>query len=46
MEGIVDSNDTDGVVPQRQPRRVVQTDKMKDARELFKWKDNQKALAI
>ena len=40
MEGTVDSNENDGVVLQRQPRRVVQADKMKDARELFKWKDN------
>ena len=46
MEGTVDSNNNDGVVLPRQPRRVVQADKMKDARELFTWKDNQKALAI
>lgn len=46
MEGTVDSNKNDGVVLQRQPRRVVQADKMKDARELFKWKDNQKTLAV
>ncbi|RYO53227.1 hypothetical protein AA0116_g10114 [Alternaria tenuissima] len=46
IEGTVDSNDNDGVVLPRQPRRVVQADKMKDARELFTWKDNQKALAI
>ncbi|KAF1934835.1 hypothetical protein EJ02DRAFT_322735, partial [Clathrospora elynae] len=37
-------NDNDSVVPQVRVR--VQTDKMKDARELFSWKDDQKALAI
>jgi superfamily II DNA helicase RecQ len=41
-----DSNDNDSVVPQCRPRKKVRTDKMKDARELFSWKDNQKALAI
>jgi len=46
IEGTISSNDNDSVVPQRQPRRIVQADKMKDARELFKWKDNQKALAM
>jgi superfamily II DNA helicase RecQ len=44
IEGTVDSNN-DVVVPQRQPRSAVPADKMKDARELFRWKDNQKALA-
>jgi hypothetical protein len=39
-----DSNDNDSVVPQHRPRRKVQTDKMKDARELFSWKKDQKAL--
>jgi hypothetical protein len=46
IEGTIDSNDNDSVVPQRQPRRIVQANKIKDARELFKWKDNQKALAM
>lgn len=41
-----DSNDNDSVVPQRRPRKKKQADKIKDARELFSWKDNQKALAI
>ncbi|RYN17188.1 hypothetical protein AA0112_g12203 [Alternaria arborescens] len=46
IEGTIDSNDNDSVVPQRQPRRIVQADKIKDARELFTWRDNQKALAM
>jgi len=41
-----DSNDNSSVVPQRQPRKQVQTDKMKDARELLSWKGDQKTLAI
>jgi superfamily II DNA helicase RecQ len=41
-----DSTDNDSVVPQRRPRKKAQADKMKDARELFSWEDNQKALAI
>jgi hypothetical protein len=40
-----DSNDNDSVVPQRRLCRKVQTDKMKDVRELFSWKKDQKALA-
>ncbi|KAL6169147.1 hypothetical protein ACJQWK_05505 [Exserohilum turcicum] len=44
-EGTVDSNN-DVVVVQRQLRRAALANKMKDARELFRWKDNQKALAI
>ncbi|KAL6164428.1 hypothetical protein ACJQWK_09163 [Exserohilum turcicum] len=44
-EGTVDSNN-DVVVVQRQLRRAAPADKMKDARELFRWKDDQKALAI
>jgi hypothetical protein len=43
-EGTVDSNN-DVVVLQRQPRSAAPADKMKDARELFTWKDHQKALA-
>ena len=41
-----DSNDNSSVVPQRQPRKKVQTDKMKDAHELLSWKGDQKTLAI
>jgi hypothetical protein len=33
-------------VPQRRPRKKAQTDKMKDARALFSWNKDQKALAI
>jgi superfamily II DNA helicase RecQ len=41
-----DSNEDDSVLSQRRPHKKILTDKMKDARELFSWKDNQKALAI
>ncbi|KAL6160847.1 hypothetical protein ACJQWK_12002 [Exserohilum turcicum] len=44
-EGTVDSNN-DVVVVQRQLQQAAPADKMKDARELFRWKDDQKALAI
>lgn len=40
------STDNDSIAPPRRPRKNVQVDKMKDARELFSWKDDQKALAV
>ena len=41
-----DEGESDGsVVPQREPRRVKAADLMKDARELFPWKDDQRILA-
>jgi hypothetical protein len=33
-------NDSDSVVPQRRPQKKAQTDKMKDARALFSWKED------
>ncbi|KAE8832105.1 hypothetical protein PTNB85_06497 [Pyrenophora teres f. teres] len=44
-EDAASSNDNDSVTPQRRIRRTVLADKMKDARELFTWKGDQKALA-
>jgi hypothetical protein len=41
-----DSTDDDSIAPPRTPRKTTQVDKMKDVRELFKWKDDQKALAM
>jgi hypothetical protein len=41
-----DSNDDNSVMPPRRPRKEAQIDKMKDARELFSWKGDQKTLAI
>jgi hypothetical protein len=35
-----DSNEDDSVLLQRRPHKKILTDKMKDARELFSWKDN------
>ncbi|CAE7192095.1 hypothetical protein PTTW11_07485 [Pyrenophora teres f. teres] len=43
-EDAASSNDNDSVTPQRRIRRTVPADKMKDARELFTWKGDQKAL--
>ena len=44
-EDAASSNDNDSVTPQRRIRRTAPADKMKDARELFTWKGDQKALA-
>ncbi|KAH6619076.1 hypothetical protein C7974DRAFT_342236, partial [Boeremia exigua] len=41
-----DSDGNDSVVPERRPRQKAPTDTMKDAREVFSWKEDQKALAI
>jgi hypothetical protein len=40
------STDDDSIAPPRRPRKKTQVDKLKDARELFTWKGNQKALAM
>jgi hypothetical protein len=39
-EDDVHSNNKDSTAPQRQPHRNVHTEKMKDVRELFEWKDD------
>jgi hypothetical protein len=40
------STDNDSIAPPRRLRKKTQVDKMKDARELFTWKGDQKALAM
>jgi superfamily II DNA helicase RecQ len=40
------SSDNDSIAPPRTPRKNTQVDKLKDARELFTWKGDQKALAM
>ena len=40
------STDNDSIAPARTPRKNTQVDKLKDARELFRWKGDQKALAM
>ncbi|KAE8823844.1 hypothetical protein HRS9139_09026 [Pyrenophora teres f. teres] len=44
-EDAASSNDNDSVTPQRRIRRTAPANKIKDARELFTWKGDQKALA-
>jgi superfamily II DNA or RNA helicase len=41
-----DSTDNDSIAPTRRPRKSVVKDTMKDARELFSWKGDQKELAM
>ena len=46
IESEYDDSDKDSIALQRRPRKNRVVDKMKDARELFGWKDGQKALAM
>jgi hypothetical protein len=39
-------SDNDSIAPVRRPRKHTQVDKMKNAPELFAWKDDQKELAM
>jgi hypothetical protein len=41
-----ESEYNDSIAPPRTPRKNTQVDKLKDARELFTWKGDQKALAM
>jgi hypothetical protein len=41
-----DSNDNDSDVEPRRPRKKEQTDRIKDARGLFSWKEDQLTLAV
>jgi hypothetical protein len=41
-----DSNDNDSIAPPRRLRKNTHVDKIKDTRELFTWKEDQKALAM
>jgi hypothetical protein len=45
-ESEYNDNDNDSIALTRRPRKIVVKDTMKDARELFSWKGDQKKLAM